>query len=528
MGSIVNFFVFFSGDHSSSVPGVTNFSGDERGFDMSDVMDISCDPPGPSSGRPTPSSATFSSHHNSLSDPPEEEIQSITTHLSQVAVTQNLDTLPSIMGNRTPSLEESRGLTSSAEELSTTLGPAMHHGRTPVDNVWVPIDRPHSKSHGQSPDQVFVERPEPREPIRSLKSENQWLDGQYSNDSAHKIVTSSINISSSSSSSTCKTGMAWNRVASGMSSDNQNINTQNTLNLCDFPPPAPITTIKYPNEAKASVPSATTSEDDAFLMNENKRDKKKKKRKPKTETEETTSQECNKNYVESDIFRPFGMSADSGVRRPFSELKSEVLNLELDIDHFHTAKEYQETHADEFHDPIDDERHREPESRETIDGDGLRDEKDVCFDNFSEENFSKIESSKGKETVMMRSIHDDDDLARALEEAYSSDDNAVINPSVPMAASRSRPEKNSEMFPFKDSSSDDGGEAAPEVSVSRRVAAVIGNPSDEIPSNGESTDDRGESSADDRKTTSESDVGASPNPRTSNNSKGKKKKKKKR
>ena len=628
----------FTGDHSSSAAGgQMSFSGDERGFDMSDVMDISCDPPGPSSGRPTPSSVTFSSHQTSLSDPPEEEIQSVTTHLSQVAVTHNLECLPAVIRSKTPSLEESRGLTSSAEELSTALGPTIHHTRKTGDNVWVPIDRPYrNKSQSESPETFCVERPQPREPVRPVNAnDNPWFsDSRNSrNNFTDNDNNSSICLAPNS---TNRTGLAWNRIASGKSDNNRYDDSSNINNASNKETSAPLVNVNLCSDTHFSIkpsniPSTTTSEDDMIVATENKRDKKKKKRKSnKNEIETLNEPKKLSNIGSNELRNPPTFIEDSKINK----------NLNLEADHFHAAKEYHkstssvipelpldnfheptpkefheappeefhEPHPEEFHEPPPEEFHepppeefREPppeelheppleELHEPIQDefhepppdefhepppdefhDPINEPNDTLYqeppnlevlcqstENLhigsselqeQEENFSEIESSHDSEGALLKSIHDDNDLARALEEAYSSDDNVMVSPTyTTRTTSKTRSERNSEMFPFRESSSEDdrctlrlrtAANSGSSVSTSSITSNTTGLSTlgkfsglEEV----SSTDDRGEtsgedrteSSADDRKTTSESDVGASPNPRTSSNSKNKKKKKKKR
>ncbi|KAK3869989.1 hypothetical protein Pcinc_024733 [Petrolisthes cinctipes] len=247
------------------------------------------------------------------------------------------------------------------------------------------------------------------------------------------------------------------------------------------------------------------------------------------------------------------------------------LEMDVDVDYFHAAEEYQEPPPlEERVEELDDLQHQEcflePQVEE-LDFEEAREMVVQTLEDFElhpeEEDEEKGEREKKKvETLdedtsvsgdaMLRSLHDDNDLARALEEAYSSDDNAPTRPLPrprPRTHSRTRTQsrtRTSEMFPFKDDTSEDEGQSRQQQQkykgdvgevlgsggsggggVRRRGVGVGTGTGDETSET--SGDDRGESSTDDRRTTtSESDVGASPNPRTTSANKAKKKKKKKR
>ncbi|KAK4303663.1 hypothetical protein Pmani_024333 [Petrolisthes manimaculis] len=247
------------------------------------------------------------------------------------------------------------------------------------------------------------------------------------------------------------------------------------------------------------------------------------------------------------------------------------LEMDVDVDYFHTAEEYQEPPPlEERVEELDDLQHQEcflepqveeldfEEAREmvvqTLEDFELHPEEE---DEEGEREKKKVETLDEDTSVsgdaMLRSLHDDNDLARALEEAYSSDDNAPTRPLPrprPRTHSRTRTQsrtRTSEMFPFKDDTSEDEGQSKQQQQKHKgggvgevwgsgggggggggvRRRGVGGGTGDETSET--SGDDRGESSTDDRRTTtSESDVGASPNPRTTSANKAKKKKKKKR
>lgn len=620
-------------------------TGHDSTLDMTDVMDISCDPPGPSSGRNI--SSTTSPCVSRVSSRPSshvgEEIQAVTTRLHQVAVTPSGSARASPYIHRTPSLEDNRALTSSAEELCSTLGSGFR-GAEPVESVWVPIDRPERKSSSCSPEYTKFDRPEavpiraprqsslsPRESKYSTSPVNKTLavsGSEYKSTfrqsssppkeraissregraSAEKTVVldrsvetakrdsitrskaetqrcatvtsnkaSSVSpreFSSSVNTPTYQTRLERSPVASRSRDDvSRDVSESHSVgslhrsgtrftaksvsperfkaedNLAQethYPPLSKTLTpatqeTEYRESSWGSssknkkVSSTTTSEDDLLLGIENKKDQKKKKKKLKatvqvevdnpqpsmTVASLSESQDLLIGVSESHKQEPFIISEKSA-------LDCTSLDVDFDADHFQTAKEYHEPaveSVEEF-----DEFHREDfqEAPETI---------PQTLEDFELHMEEEEKAMKVGEEVMLKSIHDDNDLARALEEAYSSDDNLPVK-SKPQTRthSRPRPSRHSEMFPFKEDSSDDEDR----VKLRRRIvvsASVTSSASRSSVTEETSTDDRGEtsgddrgeSSTDDRKTaTSESDVGASPNPRGSSSSKNKKKKKKKR
>nr|XP_045610030.1 BCAS3 microtubule associated cell migration factor-like isoform X2 [Procambarus clarkii] len=629
-------------------------------LDMTDVMDISCDPPGPSSGRAL--SSTASSSVSRISSRPsshvDEEIQAVTTRLHQVTVTHPDSTRASPFIQRTPSLEDNRALTSSAEELSSTLGSGFRVAEL-TDSVWVPIDRPEIKSSSQSPDFIQINRPQavpvtvergsstsPREPrysgsrssvnIRSTASFNEQglsakhfvssrkvstasnkevlkpiedtvaLEGKMmtqamasltpsrnsgkgvcearispnsSMTSSRELVTSTdqpdyIRKSGSDSSaletedSACKddkkseigiTPNVWAKRS--VKNTSKSCETDSGMSQEDSYPPlgkslATSTAVTEYSESSwgsrnkiKKPPSTTTSEDDLWLATENKKEKKKKKRgKPVSQEVESRPQGDGSDALGSqNIFIKISESGGGKIKSRQDdklllsnepEIKNTPLELDIDADYFHAAEEYHEPSVERLDDFDEFQR------------DSFLEPQAEYFQEAQESTIPTLEdfelqpdeeehegSSHEPEEAMLRSLHDDNDLARALEEAYSSDDNVPVQTKTKTRThSRSRQSRTSEMFPFKDDTSDDE-----EVVLLRRrivVSATVttsasrSSVTDETSTDerGETSgDDRGESSTDDRKTaTSESDVGANPNPPTSSSLKSKKKKKKKR
>lgn len=625
-------------------------TGHDSTLDMTDVMDISCDPPGPSSGRTL--SSTASPCVSRVSSRPSshvgEEIQAVTTRLHQVAVTPSSSARASPYIHRTPSLEDHRALTSSAEELCSTLGSGFR-GAEPVESVWVPIDRPERKSSSCSPEYTKVDRPE-AVPVRAPRQSSSPRDTKYSVSTSP--VTKTLAVSGSETKSTFRqsplspkeraassregrtsveksvvldrsteatkrdsltvgyteTQRCDSRTSSKASSVSPrefsaSVNTAHSYqtrldsstlaskaeddagkavtnigsdshtvgslqlsgtrftakspsparyksedtsfageSLC---PPLSKTLITSTQDTEygesswrsssmnKKVSSTTTSEDDLLLTTESKKEQKKKKRKVKATIQIDNSQPSAgpSGLSESQdllLDMPESQKQEPSSFRTKSARDCTSLDTDFDADHFHTAKEYHEPAVEKLEDF--DEFHKEDfqEAPESI---------PQTLEDFEFHMDEEEKDTKEREEAMLKSIHDDNDLARALEEAYSSDDNLPVR-SKPQSRthSRSRPSRNSEMFPFKDDSSDDEDQ----VKIRRRIvvsASVTSSASRSSMTDETSTDDRGEtsgddrgeSSTDDRKTaTSESDVGASPNPRASSSSKNKKKKKKKR
>lgn len=604
----------------------------ESTLDMTDVMDISCDPPGPSSGRAL--SSTASPSVSRVSSRPSshvgEEIQAVTTRLHQVAVTQPDSSRASPLIQRTPSLEDNRALTSSAEELASTLGSGFRMAE-PADSVWVPIDRPQIKSSSQSPEFVQVDRPEaisitavressvspriarfssskislskgadsgseqelsvrqllssPRGSVTSEKGKSSLtlgsgvmtaaMDSSSSSRNSSSLScdartsrkssgTSSREFTSSTEASVHKdktaeddkehrigsTSNAWVRCATKSISPEVSMTEKAVVPSKDFCQPVgrslPPSVPDVEHHTKKS-PSITASEDDLWLATENKKDRKKKKRnKPIGQEDESQLYSSKSQNILIDISE----SADHKYSKmkslkdeqalPSDEQESEgaPLDIDIDADYFHTAEEYHEPpieRLDDF-DEFQRESFLEPQVEDFQEAQESVIQTLEDFELQADEEDREM-SSQEPEGAMLRSIHDDNDLARALEEAYSSDDNVPVRTKLQTRTrSRSRPSRTSEMFPFKEDTSDDEEEIKLRrrivVSASVTASASRSSATDETSTDdrGETSgDDRGESSTDDRKTgTSESDVGASPNPRASSASKNKKKKKKRR
>lgn len=127
----------------------------ESTLDMTDVMDISCDPPGPSPGRSASSTASSrpASHVG-------EEIQAITSRFYQMPVTPSSSARASPHIQRSPSLEDNRAVTSSAEELSITLGSCTRVPEPP-DTVSVLSEQPEMKYSKYNSDFVEIDIPAP-------------------------------------------------------------------------------------------------------------------------------------------------------------------------------------------------------------------------------------------------------------------------------------------------------------------------------------------------------------------------------
>lgn len=581
----------------------------ESTLDMTDVMDISCDPPGPSPGRSASSTASSrpASHVG-------EEIQAVSARLYQVPVTPSSSARASPHIQRSPSLEDNRALTSSAEELSTTLGSCMRAAELP-DSVWVPIEKPEMKYSKYNSDFVEIDVPAPV-PARSYKGREspreinvcgvnhgtfstaqQMVSSQeevpplqgptmpdnenhdstessankYSVDQSddveaflssreHCVVSStslSINEHKNSSSVSEKeskykeekdqnineeeSSYAWRRynAESTLPEASQSVTHQES-----YPPLEKSASVKGITEMSRSKalkgsPSTTTSEDDLWVATEKKDQKKKKKKNKKVSSQEDeghssqvvkcSTQETLKSKQNYDNL---GNTDVKSMSNKSSGIVDAPLDIDIDTDYFHAAQEYQESSSNakksvekEHVDPqVDDfqEAHESiVQNLEDFELHGDEDDKEV--------------PAKHADEVMLKSLHDENDLARALEEAYSSDDNVQTQRTQIRTRSRSRPARTSEMFPFKDETSDE----EEEIRLRRRlvVSATISVSSSRSANDETSTDDRGETSGDDRAEsstedrrtgTSESDVAASPNPRANSSSKNKKKKKKKR
>ncbi|XP_076035615.1 BCAS3 microtubule associated cell migration factor-like [Oratosquilla oratoria] len=614
-------------------------AGGESAFDMTDVMDISCDPPGPSSSttqRSRPSSVASAPRASPYGD----EAQSIVgshTRLVSVARSQPVH----VPGHQAqpPSLEEMRTLTSSAEELAGTLTKNQDS-----DSMWLPIEQPKGKVQCGSPEFVKIERPKPRQAentnVKTSKvSETgtweawgkkgsspspQLMQASFSSSSSldvanpshssasdritsphemsnyqeqvkHQKNSSSIPSSQIKSSISLLTPLS-NVVSSSLSSSSHSTtqevsgssHTSLTITLASpslkvsshsvgkfeessstvagktaspIPPP-PLTNDqlgKYQNQTldtQQQTGLTSTSEDDLWLTSESKKDKKKKKRKNKVETEEKEInqsksfgyEELINQEVESYSHHPvtlnmekdvqvekrteiFSCKADIAIKNRMDESESMlkkkdvhteksksavgINDFEMETDHFHAAEEYHEPCLEDFQEAHDTVVHN-------------LEQFELKVEEEEEEDPYLVEKDEKDQEGMLRSIHDDNDLAKALEEAYSSDDNVPVKVQI-RHHSKTRSSRPSEMFPFKDHSSD---EEEDEVKLRHRVVKhqvvnTTATSESSADDRGETSgDDRGESSADDRKATSESDVGASPNPRSVSSRKGKKKKKK--
>ncbi|XP_071529568.1 BCAS3 microtubule associated cell migration factor-like isoform X2 [Panulirus ornatus] len=602
----------------------------ESTMDMTDVMDISCDPPGPSSGRAL--SSTASPSVSRVSSRPSshvgEEIQAVTTRLHQVAVTQSDSSRASPLIQRTPSLEDNRALTSSAEELASTLGSGFKMTE-PTDSVWVPIDRPQIKSSSQSPEFVQVDRPEaisvravressvsprmtrfsgsknslskgaasgseqelsvkqslsPRGSVTSEKGKSSVTLGDGVMTTAMDSSTSSRNSSSLSSDARSRkpsgtssreftssaeasvhkertvedyrehkigtSSNAWVRQPAKSISPERSMTEKTFISRKDFCQPfaksLTPSALDVEHQQKSS-PSLNASEDDLWLPTENKKDRKKKKKCKSLSQEDESHLYLSKSQnilidisESSDHKHSKTKSQKDEPALPSGEQESEgaPLDIDIDADYFHTAEEYHEPpieRLDDF-DEFQRESFLEPQVEDFQEAQESVTQTLEDFELQADEEDKEM-SSQEPEVAMLRSIHDDNDLAKALEEAYSSDDNVPVRTKLQTRTrSRSRPSRTSEMFPFKEDTSDDEEEIQLRrrivVSASVTASASRSSVTDETSTDdrGETSgDDRGESSTDDRKTaTSESDVGASPNPRASSASKNKKKKKKKR
>lgn len=582
----------------------------ESTLDMTDVMDISCDPPGPSPGRSASSTASSrpASHVG-------EEIQAVSARLYQVPVTPSSSARASPHIQRSPSLEDNRALTSSAEELSTTLGSCMKAAEIP-DSVWVPIEKPDMKYSKYNSDYVEIDVPAPvpaksycgkelpreeklcavnhetcstYQQIVSCHAKASSLDGPTVPDSDnHKSLVCSENKESVDQSYNVETpALSSKECSEGFPSSapfNKNMNNSLIFEQKNeyidekdeqvnegkssyawrrytaervLPEPSHCTAqeASYPTVGKSSPvkdfteisksravkgsPSTTTSEDDLWLSTEKKDQKKKKKKRSKVSLQDEESQssqvmKCSTQETLKSKESGENAFADQDVQSDYNKDSNIVdVPLDIDADYFHAAQEYHEPSSNtkkseqfvkELAEPQDDfqEAHESVvQSLEDFELHGDEDDKEM--------------PGKHSDDVMLKSLHDENDLARALEEAYSSDDNVPAQRAQIRTRSRSRPARTSEMFPFKDETSDE----EEEIRLRRRlvVSATITVSGSRSANEETSTDDRGETSGDDRAEsstedrrtgTSESDVAASPNPRASSSSKNKKKKKKKR
>ncbi|XP_042237211.1 BCAS3 microtubule associated cell migration factor-like isoform X3 [Homarus americanus] len=644
----------------------------DSALDMTDVMDISCDPPGPSSGRAL--SSTASPSVSRISSRPSshvgEEIQAVTPRLHQVAVTHPDLVRASPYIQRTPSLEDNRALTSSAEELSSTLGSGFRVAEL-ADSVWVPIDRPEIKSSSHSPEFVQIDKPEvvsvkaeressmsPREtrftgskvststritvpnsgegssvrqlmtsPTRSVSSDKEVIktaettitlrsrmgttgkesltpsknpnnitcdariSPEASTNVSRRLVGSSDKpdylrcVTDSSATETqdsyCKEitveddkkfeiaskSNVWVKHTAKRTSPKSYVSEEAAVPQEDMYPPlgksVSVSAAAADTEHSETCwgsrnktkkpPSTTTSEDDLWLATENKKEKKKKKKNKILPQENEPQLKVDMTHMSEsqNILIDISESSDRGRGRVKSKQDDDVLpskepetqaaplDIDIDVDYFHTAEEYHEPPVERFDDDLEDFQRDcflEPQVEDFQEAQESAIQTLEDFELQADEEDREVSSHEPGE-AMLRSLHDDNDLARALEEAYSSDDNVPVRTKTQTRThSRSRPCRASEMFPFKDETSDDEEEvrlrrriivsATVTTSASRSSATEETSTDDRGETSG---DDRGESSADDRKTaTSESDVGASPNPRTNSSSKSKKKKKKKR
>lgn len=588
----------------------------ESTLDMTDVMDISCDPPGPSPGRSASSTASSrpASHVG-------EEIQAVSTRLYQVPVTPSSSARASPHIQRSPSLEDNRALTSSAEELSTTLGSGIRAAEPP-DTVWVPIEKPEMKYSKYNSDFVEIDVPAPLPARRAYSGrespgeKNISCSRNYSTSSTPKQISSyqeevpllqerprvpdndSDKSSKDSTSQSCdvrtsvlslsfrehheqsprpmpfarhdtsfvsekehefkeetahsrtqgnESAYAWRRYTSESTLPEI---SQSLTQEESYPPlekaaasVKDFTEVSSRTRGVKGSPSTTTSEDDLWLATEKKDQKKKKKKRSKISSQEeegssnqgmkSSTQETPKTKDSDE--KELVVKEDKSLNTKNSSIIDAPLDIDIDADYFHAAQEYHEPSSNtqksdflkEFVEPqVEDFQEAQESVVQTLEDFELHGEDD-----------DKEVPTKHSEEVMLKSLHDENDLARALEEAYSSDDNVSTQNRTQMRTrSRSRSARTSEMFPFKDETSDE----EEEVRLRRRlvVSATITVSGNRSSANEEtSTDDRGETSGDDRAEsstedrrtcTSESDVAASPNPRANSSSKNKKKKKKKR
>lgn len=584
----------------------------ESTLDMTDVMDISCDPPGPSPGRSASSTASSrpASHVG-------EEIQAVSARLYQVPVTPSSSARASPHIQRSPSLEDNRALTSSAEELSTTLGSCIRAAEIP-DSVWVPIEKPEMKYSKYNSDFVEIDVPAPV-PARnyrggesprdkklhtvdhgtcsasqqrvSCQEEVPPLKGPRVPDSDNHIsaecsedkdlVDHSCNVKSSGE--YCvdfsrsgpfseqkgtlfvsekgndfkrekdqtvneeKSSCVWRRYTaeSNLPETSQNMSQEESYPPLETPSLGKDFTEITPTSRTRALkgsPSTTTSEDDLWLATVKKDQKKKKKKRSKflSQVEENHSvqdMKCStqesqkaKEKNETDLVDKDTKSLST----KGSNIVDAPLDIDIDTDYFHAAQEYQEPSSNTKKSELLVKEHIEhqidefQEAHESV----VQNLEDFELHGDDEDKEMPVQHA---DDVMLKSLHDENDLARALEEAYSSDDNIPTQRTQIRTRSRSRPARTSEMFPFKDETSDEEEENR----LRRRlvVSATIavsgsrsGNEETSTDDRGETSgDDRAESSTEDRRTgTSESDVAASPNPRANSSSKNKKKKKKKR
>ncbi|XP_050727416.1 BCAS3 microtubule associated cell migration factor-like isoform X2 [Eriocheir sinensis] len=589
----------------------------ESTLDMTDVMDISCDPPGPSPGRSASSTASSrpASHVG-------EEIQAVSARLYQVPVTPSSSARASPHIQRSPSLEDNRALTSSAEELSTTLGSCIRAAEIP-DSVWVPIEKPEMKYSKYNSDFVEIDVPAPV-PARSYRGgesprdkklhavdhgtcsasqqrvscqeEVPPLKGPRVPDSDnHKstecsegkdLVDQSCNVKPSVTSSSreyCvdssrsapfneqksssfvlekeneykkekdqtvneeKSSYVWRRYTaeSNLPETSQSMSQEESYPPLEKPSLGKDFTEITPTSRTRALkgsPSTTTSEDDLWLATEKKDQKKKKKKRSKILSQEEEShsiqvmkcstQETQKSKEKNEtglIDQDTKSMSNKG-----SNIVDAPLDIDIDTDYFHAAQEYHEASSNTKKSELLVKEHIEhqldefQEARESV----VQNLEDFELHGDDEDKEMPV---KHADDVMLKSLHDENDLARALEEAYSSDDNVPTQRTQIRTRSRSRPARTSEMFPFKDETSDEEEENR----LRRRlvVSATITVSGSRSANEETSTDDRGETSGDDRAEsstedrrtgTSESDVAASPNPRANSSSKNKKKKKKKR
>ncbi|RXG72605.1 Breast carcinoma-amplified sequence 3-like protein [Armadillidium vulgare] len=391
-----------SGSHKRDSGGGLSDSptGDDQGFDFSDIMDISCDPPGPSS------IGTNSSSQDIPMPMQEEQIQAVTAKLHQVAVTSQpgatTECVSPFWGSRTPSLEECRALTSSAEELASTLDRPRVEERNVSSFAWIPIDPPKPVSQSTS-----IRKPEPLDRRDSPKGAWGRRVETFSNDDV-----------------TLKP--SWNVVDDILSQNNNN----NHLPEDAFPP-----------IISGVSKSATTSEDDLWTAKEgNRKDRRRKKR--KNRTDEGNDEVI---FTPGTFTIPKNLSPSSSPILPIAQNLSP--SFDVDLDHFHTAEE--------FHDPLES---------------------------------SPLHVNLPRKEALLKSIHEGDDLARALEEASSDEGNIPVKTTVGNVKGEA-----DEMFPFRESSSDED-EGRITVRVRRRNVLLSHNHS----LNDEEDDDR-DTSGDDRK-----------------------------
>ena len=402
-------------------------------------------------------------------------------------------------GQSPVNLEENKGMTSSTEELSTTLVSSYHykqqqqqqqqattatkHTAEPVSKqpVWVPIDVPNRPVISPT---VNIERPEPTRSNNSKTklSKPKQAAAERLDKKDKDIVEPTENIA--------EPIFSWSNIASGS---------------CKTQTPEPLTLSLNKKLLPSSrtlpvapVSNTGTSDDDGCSVADIKKERKKKKRRSKNGGDGASSSET----ISSSVSVNKKSSADKVKSKPSHTVPetdfvvedcvaeqgivdttvSEITPLDIDLDHFEASPDSEPATLpvtlclDENEFPSDggacdtfrkDHLYSSQDDACDTDGNYSAARVDVVdnLDDFElqeEEDAQNGNDGQGlNNVVLLSSVHSDNDLAKALEEACSDDDNGRRQASVSTVApsnTNTRNQRVSEMFPYRVSSSDDDEE----------------------------------------------------------------------